>query len=54
MVGSDIATSCSPIAPCCTRETVSTRRSPRSMPRIRLAVTKPMAWLVAPLRWITS
>ena len=53
-VGNDRATPCKPSAPCCSRETVSSRRSPRNRLRNRLAVTRPIAWLVAPLRRITS
>jgi len=43
-----------PQAPSCTRLTGSSRRSSLAMQPSSSAVTRPIAWLVAPLRWITS
>jgi hypothetical protein len=42
------------IAGSCSRDTVSTRLSSRSRLRSSAAVTRPMAWLVAPLRWMIA
>jgi hypothetical protein len=54
IAGSESATSAMPAAPFCTRETVTMRPSPRSIQRSSVAVTRPIAWLVAPLRRMIS